>query len=149
MKVILRDDIPKLGKLGEVVEVRAGYARNYLLPRQLAFLCSPEGEQRIAAERKRRAVKEAKRREDLKAVAERLNGLSVKIAAKADEARLYGSIGPKEIAAAILAEHQVEIPESAVALETPIKELVTLDVAIKLTSEAQAMIKVWVVAEAD
>jgi len=147
MKVILRDDIENLGKLGEVVEVRDGYARNYLIPRQLAYLCNAQAEQQIEAERRRRATKAARKVEELKALAELLTGRSINISAKADEDRLYGSVGAPEIVAAIESEHKVKVPESAVVLEAPYKTLGTFDVTLKLTPDAQAVIKVWIVAE--
>ena len=147
MKVILRDDIEKVGKLGEVVEVRDGYARNYLLPRQLAFLCTADAEKQINAERKRRLLREQKKVEELKNVATLLNGRSVTITAKAQEEKLYGSVGKEEIAKAILQEHKVNVPVGAVALEEPFKTLGTPDVVIKLAPGAEATIKVWIVAE--
>ena len=149
MKVILRDDIAKLGKLGEVVEVKNGYARNYLLPRQLAYACTPESEKRIHAERKRRAVKEEQQLEELKKSAAALNGRSVTISAKAEEEKLYGSVGPKEIVHALMVEHKLEVPEAAVIIDAPFKTLGTPDVTIRLAPGAEAVIKVWIVAEAD
>ena len=149
MKVILRDDIEKLGKLGEVVEVRDGFARNYLLPRQMAYLCTADSEKQIEAERKRRLVREQKRVEELKTVANLLNGRSVTVAAKAQEEKLYGSVGAEEIVKAILAEHKINVPVGAVAIEAPFKTLGTPDVTLKLAPGAEAVIKVWIVAEGD
>lgn len=149
MKVILRDDVAKLGNLGEVVDVKPGYARNYLLPRQLAYLATPDAEKRITAERKRRAMKEAKRVEDLKALAEQVNGRSVTISAKAQEEKLFGSVGAKEIVHALKVEHKVDVPESAVAIEAPFKTLGTPDVVLKFAPGAEATIKVWIVAESE
>jgi large subunit ribosomal protein L9 len=149
MKVILREDIEKVGHLGEVVEVKAGYARNYLLPQGKAYLCTADAEKQIEADKKRRSFREAKRVEDLKALAETLNGRSVTISAKAQDEHLYGSVGPKEIADAILAEHKAKIPESAVVLETPFKTLGTPDVTLRLAPGAEAVIKVWIVAETE
>jgi large subunit ribosomal protein L9 len=149
MKVILRDDIDKLGKLGEVVDVRDGFARNYLLPRQKALLCTPDSEKQIDAERKRRLVREAKKVEELKTVADALNGRSVTISAKAQEEKLYGSVGQEEIAKAVMTEHKINIPASAVAIEAPFKSLGTPDVLIKLAPGAEATIKVWIVAETE
>jgi large subunit ribosomal protein L9 len=149
MKVILREDVAKLGRFGEVVDVKPGYARNYLLPRQLAFLCTKEAEQRIQSEKKLRAVREAKQREELIEVAERLNGMSITISARAEEERLYGSVGAKEIAEAIAAEHKVLIHESAVKIDAPFKALGTPDVLLRLAEGAEATIKVWIVAESD
>ena len=149
MKVILRDDIDKLGKLGEVVDVRDGYARNFLLPRQLAYLCTPDSEKQIEAERKRRLVREQKKVEELKKVAELLNGRSVTVSAKAQEEKLYGSVGPEEIVKAILNEHKIAVAPAAVALEAPFKTLGTPDVTLKLAPGAEATIKVWIVAETE
>lgn len=147
MKVILRDDVDHLGKLGEIVEVKDGYARNYLLPRQLALHCTADAEKQIEAERKRRVVREANRVEELKKVAETLNGRSVTITAKADEEKLYGSVGAPEIVAAIFSEHKLKVPESAVVLEAPFKTLGTPDVTLRLAQGAEAIVKVWIVAE--
>jgi large subunit ribosomal protein L9 len=147
MKVILRDDIDKLGNLGEIVNVRDGYARNYLLPRQLAYLCTKDSEQLIGAEKKRRLMNELKRVEELKLAAEALNGRSVNITAKAQEEKLYGSVGAEEIAAALALEHKVNVPASAVVLEEPFKTLGTYDVVLRLAQGVEATIKVWVVAE--
>ncbi len=149
MKVILRDDIDKLGKLGEVVEVRDGYARNFLIPRQMAFLCTHDSEKQIEAERRRRLVREQKKLEDLKQAAEMLNGRSVTITAKAQEEKLYGSVGAEEIVAAIAAEHKIQLPLTAVAIEAPFKTLGTPDVTLKLAPGAEAVIKVWIVAESE
>ena len=149
MKVILRDDIDKLGKLGEVVDVRDGFARNFLLPRQMAYLCTPDSEKQIEAERKRRLVREQKKVEELKKVAELLNGRSVTVSAKAQEEKLYGSVGPEEIVKAILAEHKIHVSPAAVAIEAPFKTLGTPDVTLKLAPGAEATIKVWIVAEED
>jgi large subunit ribosomal protein L9 len=149
MKVILRDDIDKLGKLGEVVNVRDGYARNFLLPRQLAFLCTKDAEKQIEAERKRRLVREQKKVEELKEAAALLNGRSVTITAKAQEEKLYGSVGAEEIAKAITQEHKIHVPASAIVLEAPFKTLGTPDVTVRLAPGAEATVKVWIVAETE
>ena len=149
MKVILRDDVEKLGKLGEVVDVKAGYARNYLLPRQIALKLTADAEKQIEAERKRRTVREQKKLDDMKHAAELLNGRSVTIAAKAQEEKLYGSIGAEEIAKALTDEHKVFVPVSAVIIEAPFKTLGTPDVTIRFAPGAEAIVKVWIVAESD
>ncbi len=149
MKVILRSSIDKLGNLGDVVEVKDGFARNYLLPRKLALHCTPDGEAQIGAERKRQAVLVAKKEQELRAVAETLNGRSVTITAKAQEEKLYGSVGAPEIVAAIFTEHKIHVPEDAVIIESPFKELGTPDVTLRLAPEAEAIIKVWIVAETE
>jgi large subunit ribosomal protein L9 len=149
MKVILREDIEKVGKLGEVVEVKAGYARNYLLPQGKAYLCTADAEKQIEADKKRVALKEVKRVDELKVLAETLNGRSVTISAKAQEEHLFGSVGPREIVAAIQSEHKIKLPETAVALEAPFKTLGTPDVTLRLAPGVEAVIKVWIVAESE
>jgi large subunit ribosomal protein L9 len=149
MKVILRQDIEKLGRLGEVVEVKRGYARNFLLPRGKAYLCNKDSERQIEAEKERAKAREAERVEELKQFAVELNGRSVTIAAKAEEDRLYGSVGPREIVAAIETEHKIKVAESAVVLEAPFKTLGTPDVTLRLAEGAEAIIKVWIVAESE
>jgi len=149
MKVILKDDMEKLGKLGEIVEVRDGYARNYLLPRQMALLCNADAEKQIEAEKKRRLVREAKKIEEFKNVAAALNGRSVNITVKAQEEKLYGSVAGEEIAKAILEEHKIKVHPEAVILEAPFKTLGTFDVLIRLAPGAEGTIKVWIVAESD
>jgi large subunit ribosomal protein L9 len=149
MKVILRDDVEKLGKLGEIVDVRAGYARNYLLPRQIALKLTADAEKQIDAERKRRAVREQKKLDDMKHAAEMLNGRSVTISAKAQEEKLYGSIGAEEIAKALTDEHKVHVPASAVIIDAPFKTLGTPDVTIRFAPGAEAIVKVWIVAESE
>ncbi len=149
MKVILRQDIEKLGHLGEVVDVKDGYARNFLLPHGKAYLLSADAERQIEADKKRAAVRETKRVDELKRAAEELNGRSVTISAKAEEDRLFGSVGAREIVAAIAAEHKVKIPEHCVILEAPFKTLGTPDVTLRLAQGAEAVIKVWIVAETE
>ena len=149
MKVILRDDVEKLGKLGEVVDVRDGYARNYLLPRQIALKVTKDAEKQIEAEQKRRVQREQKKIDDMKHAADLLNGRSVTISAKAQEDKLYGSIGAEEIAKALTEEHKVHVPVSAVILEAPFKTLGTPDVTIRFAPGVEAIVKVWIVAETE
>lgn len=149
MKVILIDDVEKLGKLGEVVDVRDGYARNYLLPRQIALKVTADAEKQIEAERKRRLQREAKKHEEMKLAAETLNGRSVTISAKAQEEKLYGSIGAEEIAKALTEEHKIHVPASAIVLEAPFKTLGTPDVVVRFAEGAEATVKVWIVAETE
>ena len=149
MKVILMDDVEKLGKLGEVVDVRDGFARNYLLPRMIAVKVSADAEKQIEAERKRRLQRESKKLEELKHAAELLNGRSVTISAKAQEDKLYGSIGAEEIAKALTDEHKVHVPASAIILEAPFKTLGTPDVTVRFAPGVEAVVKVWIVAETE
>ncbi|MGE0787755.1 MAG: 50S ribosomal protein L9 [Sandaracinaceae bacterium] len=148
MQVILRDDVENLGRSGELVKVKPGYARNYLLPRGLAAMATRGNVAQIEHEKqvaKARAVK-------LKATAEQqagqLSSVSVTISAKAGENdKLFGSVGAKDIASA-LAANGVEVDRKKIVLDEPIKELGEHEVQIKLGYEVTGIIKVTVVAEA-
>ena len=148
MKLVLRARVHRLGRAGEIVEVADGYARNYLLPRRLAMPATPENQKRISAEKKRAAAREAVRVERLSEVSGQLEGKSVTISVKATEDnKLYGSVGGKEIAAAVEAEHNIEIDPEHVVLEEPFKELGVYDVKLEFAPEAHALLKVWVVGD--
>ncbi|MHC4249331.1 MAG: 50S ribosomal protein L9 [Planctomycetota bacterium] len=148
MKLFLRDDVSKLGKAGDLVDVADGYARNFLLPRRLAYVASTENEKRIKAEAKRRSEKELERVESLKELAKLLDGRSVTIKARAnEEQKLFGSVGPEEIAEAIRAEHGAQVNPAHVALDDHISELGVFDVAVRLDADVESTVKVWVVQE--
>jgi large subunit ribosomal protein L9 len=149
MKVILRDDVEKLGKLGDAVEVRDGYARNFLLPRQKAFRCTADAEKQIAAERKRRSARELKKLDEYKQAAELLNGRSVTISARANEDKLYGSVGREEIAKALTEEHKIVVNPAAIVLDEPIKTLGTPDITVRLAPGIECTVKVWIVAASE
>ncbi|MHC5053882.1 MAG: 50S ribosomal protein L9 [Planctomycetota bacterium] len=148
MKLFLRDDVSKLGKAGDLVDVADGYARNFLLPRKLAYVASTENEKRIKAEAKRRTEKELERVESLKELAKLLDGRSVTIKARAnEEQKLFGSVGPEAIAEAIRAEHGAQVDPAHVALDDHISELGVFDVAVRLDADVESTVKVWVVQE--
>ncbi len=110
MKLFLRDDVPKLGRAGDLVQVAEGYARNYLLPRDLAFIATPENEKRIKAEQRRSTARALDRIESLRELAEALKGRSVTLTTRANEdQKLFGSIGQEQIAEAIRSEHGAKI----------------------------------------
>ena len=148
MKLFLRDDVAKLGHAGELVEVADGYARNFLLPRKLAFIATRENEKRIRAEARHRDAKELARVESLKELGEGLEGRSVTIRARAtEEQKLFGSVGADEIVEALRSEHGAEVEPGAVVLDEPIRELGVFDVTLRLAGEIESTIKVWVVQE--
>ena len=143
-KLLLRTDVPHLGFVGDIVEVKDGYARNYLIPQNLAVEPTPDNIKRIEEEKK---IIEAKRAEELKAkkaLAERLNGLEITIVANANEqGHLFGSVGPKEIADELLKEGYNIDPEN-VKLDEHLKLVDKYEVSIELAPEAIATITVWV-----
>ena len=146
MKVFLREDVAKVGKAGELVEVAKGFALNCLFPRKLAYTATPDNQRRVQAEGKRRAVRELQRVESMKELAKLLAGRSVTINARAnEEQKLFGSVGPAEVAAALKAEHGANVEPTHVALDQPIRELGVFDVKLRLGEGIESDIKVWVV----
>lgn len=146
-KLILRQDLENLGTAGDVVTVKPGYARNYLLPRGLALQATPanvralEEERRRAEQRARREYLEARRR------AAQLEGVSLTFHAKAgDESKLFGSITPADIADR-LAEQALDfdVDRRQVDLPEPIKALGVYSVPVRLHAEVRPEIKVWVI----
>lgn len=148
MKVFLREDVKKLGKAGELVDVSNGYAFNCLLPRELAFVATADNERRVQAEAKRRSTRELERVKSLKELAGLLTGRSVTINARAnEEQKLFGSVGGAEIAEALKAEHGANVEAEHVALENPIRELGVFDVKLRFADDIESEVKVWVVQE--
>jgi large subunit ribosomal protein L9 len=147
MEILLREDVPKLGRRGEIVKVAEGYARNYLFPQNLAVKVSVANVKQVQEEKKRIAVLEQRKLDDLKAEAQRLSSVSVTIQAKAnEEGHLFGSVTEVEIAAAVKGEGYAVEP-SMVRMESHLKELGMFEVKIVLHEGVDATVKVWVVAE--
>lgn len=147
MKLLLRKDVPKLGQVGDMVDVSAGYARNYLLPQGLAVEPSPANLRAIEEDKKRAAADRMRRLEQLQQQAERLRTAEVTIEAAAnEEGHLYGSVTAKDIAEALQADgHSVEARQ--VKLEHPIRQLDTVAVPVELAEGVATEVKVWVVRE--
>ena len=145
MKVILTQDVPKLGRRGAVIEVADGYGRNYLLPRGLA-LPADEGLVQEAAERERaRRAREERQAERARQTAARLEGQEIAIRARAGEGgKLFGAVTNKEIAEALTREFQVEIDKRKVELEAPIKALGVYPVVVRLHPQVSATVNVRV-----
>jgi large subunit ribosomal protein L9 len=147
MKVLLREDLEKLGSLGEVVDVKNGYARNYLLPRRLAVAVTPENEAQIAKIKKRRAELEEKRKQKYVEQAAELRGKSITIMARVhDEHELYGSVDQAQIAQTVSRDLGYDLEPRDVLLENPIRELGTYDVEIRIYQDVTAALKLYVVA---
>ncbi len=146
-EVILREDVKSLGKAGEMVRVKPGFARNYLLPNGLAYEATEGNKKRIAAESKTRAAKGAAERTEAEAQAAKLSGLAVTLTGKAgDEGKLFGSITAQDVADALAAQGQA-IDKRRIELEHPIKTLGDHMVSIRLHADVHAEVRVSVVAE--
>jgi large subunit ribosomal protein L9 len=145
MQVILRDDLDNLGKSGEVVNVKPGYARNYLFPRGLAVKATATDVARVEHEKRVIAARTAKAAKEAQAEADRLSQVSVSVArAVGEEDKLYGSVTTRDIAEALAAQG-VTIDPKKLELDEPIKALGLTEVPIKLGRGFSAKIKVWVV----
>lgn len=145
MKLLLTKDVARLGIVGDVVEVAAGYARNYLLPKRLATQPTEVNMRALADERAKAEERRRLAREALQAKAEKLADVEVTIAAPAnEEGVLYGSVGPREIAEA-LREEGHEVDSAQVDLRTPIRHLDNVLVDVILAEEITTKVKVWVV----
>ncbi len=147
MQVLLLKDVRKVGHVGDVVAVKTGFARNFLIPQLLAAEPTPENIAAIEEEKKRAAVVRAKRNSEFQKLATRLEEVSATIEAAANpEGTLYGSVGAPEIAAALNAQGFEVLPEHVI-LETPIRTLDNRVVNLEFTDEITAQVKVWVVRE--
>jgi len=147
MKVILKADVERLGKVGEVVTVAPGYARNYLMPRRMALEATEQNLAGIEIEKKRYAKIQARAAGEARALAERLAALSLTIRQSAGESdRLFGTVTTMDIAAA-LEKEGIAVDRRQITIEEPIKTLGIYTVPVKLHAEVTASLKVWVVKE--
>jgi large subunit ribosomal protein L9 len=144
MEVILRQDVDKLGRRGDVVKVKVGYGRNFLLPRGLAMAVNEANKAMIAKERKAVEAKLAKEKAEFEAVAQRIGTLRFVAPRKVGENDvLYGSVTSGDVAE-FLKSKGVEIDKRKVQLEEPIKKLGEHDVKIKLHPEVVATLRLLV-----
>ena len=147
IEVILREDIKTLGRAGEMVRVKPGYARNYLLPQGLAYEATEGNRKRIAAETKARSSRSQAERADAERVAATLSGLSLPLSGKSgEEGKLFGSITSQDIADALArVGHQVD--KRRIELDHPIKTVGEHTVTVRLHPEVNAQVRVSVTAE--
>jgi len=145
MEVILTKDVKGLGKAQEVVEVKDGFARNFLLPKGFALLATAKNLKEIAELEKIKAQEKEKEKRQATELAGRLNNTSVNVTvAVNEEEKLYGSVTNLDIANA-LKEDGFDIEENNILMDEPIRNLGIYDIAVKLHPEVQAKIKVWIV----
>jgi len=145
MKVLLRRNVSKLGKIGEVVDVKPGYARNYLLPMSLAVAPTEANLKAVESEKKAYLEELAKLKAELAAKAAVVQGKEITISARAnEEGLLYGSVGPAQISSA-LADEKIFIDAQYIVMSEPIRKLDRYDVQLRFGEEVSATIHVWVV----
>ena len=143
--VLLTEDVPRVGTRGDIVRVKPGYARNYLVPQGMATIATEHNRRMVELHQQKLAELEAERRKFLKKLAQDVGRYSVTIEANANkEGHLYGSIVAADISKSLQSAGYDVTPEQ-VCIEGPLKELGMYTVAIQLDAEIQTEVKVWVV----
>lgn len=147
MQIVLKEDIDKLGRRGEVVKVADGYARNYLLPLGKALAATPGNLKVIEREKRRYVVRLTKEKEEYEALSRRIQTLSLTLVRKVGENDvLYGSVTSGDVAEA-LAKEAIVVDKRRIQLAEPIKSLGIYTIPIRLHPEVTAEVRVWVVKE--
>ena len=146
MKILLWQDVDKVGKRGQIVDVKEGYARNYLFPRKLASIDTPGNQKELEQAKRRAAKQEAEYASEAQVVAEKLEAVpSVTVEVNAnEEGMLYGAVTPSMIADA-LREHKLKVDGRCVEIAEPIKKVGTYDIDIVLHKDIRRKLKVWVI----
>ncbi|MCL4385420.1 MAG: 50S ribosomal protein L9 [Actinobacteria bacterium] len=145
MKVILIKDVEKIGNFGEVVNVKDGYAKNFLIPSGMAIIATPGNLKQIDLIKKSRIKVEAKSIKEANEIAEQLNGLKLIFKVKSSpEGKMYGSITNKDIADKILSFKKIEVDRKKIELEDTIKEIGNYNVEIKLYKDIKCSVNVVV-----
>ena len=147
MKVILTETLDTLGEAGAIVDVKDGYARNFLLPRKLALVASKSNMSVYEEENRQRDAQGSKAKREAEILAKTLEKASCTVPVAVGEGdRIFGSVTAQEISD-LLVEQGFDIDRRAVILEAPIRALGVYDVPIRLQAEVEASVKVWVVKE--
>jgi len=148
VKVVLRDEVPSLGRRGDICEVADGYAQNYLIPKGLAIRATRGSEREADAMRRRREIADAAVLSEAQEMAERLAGCNIRVVARAGEAgRLYGSVNAANLAAAIAEQERVVLDPEMLEIPEPIKEVGSYVVPVKPHPEVAAEVNVEIIAE--
>ncbi|MGQ9753787.1 MAG: 50S ribosomal protein L9 [Thermaceae bacterium] len=146
-KVILLEPLENLGEVGQVVSVRPGYARNYLIPRGLAVLATESNLKALEAKIRAQAKRAAERKAEALRLREVLENLTLTLAVRAGETKIYGSVTARDIAEALNRQHGIQIDAKRLPLEKPIKELGEYTLTYKPHPEVAIALKVNVVAQ--
>jgi large subunit ribosomal protein L9 len=145
MELLLKQSVEHLGRIGDVVKVKPGYARNYLLPRGLAVMVTKSNVAEIERARAAALVEEQQRVASMKELGQRLAEASVTIEGRANaDGHLIGSVTAAQIAAS-LREKGIAVDDKQIRLEAPLKEIGVYDVPVQLHAAVEATVKVWVV----
>ncbi len=145
MKLIMKQDVAKVGTAGTVVEVKEGYARNFLLPKGLAVKSTPAELKKLQQEQQRKTLEFEKGKQESEEIKKRLAGISLTIPVLTkEEDKIYGSITTQDIAAA-LKEEGFSIDKTAIMLTESLKAVGIYEVPVRLHSDVTASVKVWIV----
>lgn len=148
MKVILTRDYEKLGNTGDIINVKDGFANNFLIPNNIAILATSGNIKQMELVKKSLIKKEAKNIEEAQKIAEVVDGIELKFKVNSSpDGKLYGSITNKDIAEMILEDKKIEIDRKKIELEEHIKEVGNYEIEVKLYKEVKAIIKVEVISE--
>lgn len=144
MKVILSQDIPHVGKVGDVINVKEGYARNFLIPQKKACVATDENLKRIDKLKAKQKAEQDRLKAEAQEFAKKLSGVSCTISVEVNDLeKLYGAVSESEIVKA-LKDEGFDIDKKTIVTEKPLEELGIFEVGIKLHPEVVAKIKVWV-----
>ena len=144
MEVILCKDVEKLGRVGDVVKVREGFARNFLIPNKMAFSATTGNLRKIEIQKSKRAAQDEKSKKEAQALADTLSKVSCTVTVEVNDLeKLYGSVTEAEIVKALEVEGH-KIDKKDIILEKPISELGIYEVAVHLHPEVTAKIRLWV-----
>jgi len=147
MQIILLEDVPSLGKAGDLLKVSEGYGRNYLIPQKKAILATEKNLKGLEHQKRQVQSRMGKTKKDAESLAQQIEGLSCTFAKTVGESgKLFGSVTSMEIES-YLKENGINVDRKKILLDEPIKNLGMFTVAIKLHSEVTADLKVWVVQE--
>jgi large subunit ribosomal protein L9 len=147
MKIILKEDFEQLGKIGDVVEVKRGFAQNFLIPKKIAYPAKPNFVRMIEEEKRQKMIRLNKEKKHSELLSKKLENVSVTLAVSVGEGdKMFGSVTNQDISES-LKEQGHDIERKKIILEEPIKQLGIYSVPIKLHPEIEAKIKVWVVKE--
>jgi large subunit ribosomal protein L9 len=145
MQVILQEDVLNLGRAGDIVNVKEGYGRNFLLPRKKAVVADTKNVKQFEHNKRIVVAKQQKRKGEAEAIAAKLGQLSITIGREAgEEDKIFGSVTTKDISDALRGEGFM-IDKHDIKLEAPIKQIGIFDVGIRLHSEVNGIVKIWVV----
>ena len=145
MKVILREDVADIGQAGQTVEVKDGYGRNYLIPRNLAIVASKGNLRSIGEVHKQKDLRERKLRREAEVVRDKIQKLELSAEVLVgEEDKVFGSVSVHDILE-LLAAEGVTVPKNTVKLDEPIKTLGVYTVPIKIEKDVTADLKLWVV----